>query len=149
MQKPPDTSTVLLIEDSIDDYDATVRGFTKAHFLNPIHWCVSGEDALSYLRREGEYATDWNSLTPGLILLDLNMPGLDGKKTLEILKQDQNLKHIPVVVLTTSADENDMTQCYKLGANTYIPKPVDFEGFVEVISGIKEYWFGTAILPSH
>ena len=97
----------------------------------------SGEEALRLLLK-GEYA---------LILLDVNMPGLDGKKTLAIIKQDQNLKKIPVVILTTSSDEKDVTQCYELGASTYIQKPVDFEGLVEAVSRIKDYWFGVALLP--
>jgi two-component system response regulator len=80
-------------------------------------------------------------------LLDLNMPGLDGRETLEIIKQDDTLKAIPVVVLTTSADSQDIDQCYKLGVSTYIQKPVSFEGLVEAMRTMKEYWFDVAILP--
>lgn len=137
---------ILLVEDNIDDYEATVRSFKQAHLDNPIHWCKSGKDALDYLRQEGKYAGT-NTARPGLVLLDLNMPGIDGRKTLAIVKQDKELRQIPIVVLTTSADEKDVAQCYELGASTYIQKPVNFDGLVEAISRIKEYWFGIALLP--
>ena len=145
--RQPDFPTILLVEDNTDDYDAATRSFKKAHLDNPVHWCKSGKDTLDYLRCAGKYANNPDLTKPGLILLDLNMPGLDGKKTLEILKQDKNLKRIPVVILTTSADESDVIQCYELGASTYIQKPVDFEGLVEAVSRIKDYWFGIALLP--
>jgi two-component system response regulator len=140
-------STILLVEDNIDDYEATARSFKEAHLDNPINWCKSGKEALEYLKREGKYANAPDSSRPGLILLDLNMPGIDGRKTLELVKQDQELRKIPIVILTTSSDEKDVEQCYKLGASTYIQKPVDFEGLVDAISRIKDYWFGIALLP--
>jgi len=80
-------------------------------------------------------------------LLDLNMPGLDGRRVLEIVKQDQGLRKMPMVVLTTSSDERDVTQCYQLGASTYIQKPVDFDGLIAAVVRIKDYWFGIALLP--
>jgi len=147
MQKQHDLPTILLVEDNVDDYEATIRSFKEAHLDNPIYWCKSGKDALDYLRHEGKYAAAPPSAMPGLMLLDLNMPGIDGRKTLALVKQDQHLKKIPVVVLTTSADEKDVTQCYELGASTYIQKPVDFEGLVEAVNRIKDYWFGIALLP--
>ena len=88
-------------------------------------------------------------MLPALILLDLNMPGIDGRKTLALLKQDQTLKKIPVVVLTTSADEKDIEQCYQMGASTYIQKPVDFASLLEAVGRIKDYWFGMALLPKN
>jgi len=146
MQKQHNVPNILLVEDNIDDYDATVRSFKQAHLDNPIQWCKSGKDALDYLQGKGKYA-DSTPERPGLVLLDLNMPGLDGKKTLALMKEDQHLKKIPVLILTPSADERDITQCYELGASTYIQKPVDFEGLVEAVSRIKDYWFGVALLP--
>jgi two-component system response regulator len=86
-------------------------------------------------------------MKPGIILLDLNMPGLDGRKTLEIIKRTQQLRSIPVVILTTSNDERDVQACYDLGANTYIQKPVDFDGLISAIKRLKEYWFEIALLP--
>lgn len=132
--------TILLVEDSVDDYNAAMRSFQKVRFNTPVHWCKSGQSALDYLR-EQQYDL------PCLILLDLNMPGLDGRKTLEIIKKDASLKRIPVVILTTSSDENDVKSCYELGASTYIQKPVDFEGLIGAVQRIKEYWFEIALLP--
>ncbi|HEU5047199.1 MAG TPA: response regulator [Rickettsiales bacterium] len=131
---------ILIVEDSEDDYDATRRAFTKANLHNPIVHAYSGEEALAYLRDE-------SNAKPGLILLDLNMPGMDGRKTLETIKQHKSLRHIPVVILTTSDDERDVTACYDLGANTYIQKPVDFDGLIDALKQLKEYWFEIALLP--
>ncbi|MET0155384.1 MAG: response regulator [Rickettsiales bacterium] len=142
--------TILLVEDSVDDYKATERSFRKNNFRNPLQWCKSGQDALDYLKHEGPYAPSSPSSakdTPALILLDLNMPGLDGKQTLASVKKDERLRKIPVVILTTSTDERDVEQCYSLGASTYIQKPVDFDGLIEAIKRLKEYWFGIAVLP--
>jgi len=147
MQPQPNLPTILLVEDNKDDYEATVRSFKEAHFDNPIHWCKGGKDALDYLKREGKYAGDATLARPALVLLDLNMPGIDGRKTLAVIKENQSLKKIPVVILTTSADERDIEQCYELGASTYIQKPVDFDGLVDAIGRIKDYWFGIALLP--
>jgi two-component system response regulator len=138
---------ILLVEDSADDYDATMRSFKKAHLNNPIHWCKNGKDALDYLKREGTYGQRPVSATPALILLDLNMAGLDGKKVLAIIKQDPALRRIPIIILTTSSDSRDVTQCYELGASTYIQKPVEFDGLITAVARIKDYWFGVALLP--
>lgn len=147
MQQQLNLPTVLLVEDNVDDYEATARSFKEAHLDNPIHWCKSGKDAMDYLKHEGKYASEVAVDKPGLVLLDLNMPGIDGRKALALIKQDSRLKKIPIVILTTSADENDIEQCYELGASTYIQKPVDFEGLVEAVGRIKDYWFGIALLP--
>lgn len=147
MPEPLNLATILLVEDNIDDYEAAVRSFKGAHLDNPVQWCRNGRDALDYLKHDGKFAGEPVGDRPALILLDLNMPGIDGRKTLALIKQDQALKKIPVIILTTSADERDIEQCYELGASTYIQKPVDFEGLVEAISRIKEYWFGIALLP--
>jgi CheY-like chemotaxis protein len=135
-----ESQPILIVEDSPDDFEATKRAFTKANLRNAIHRAESGEDALDYLRNGARQR-------PGLILLDLNMPGLDGRKTLEIIKRNRELKKIPVVILTTSNDERDVQACYELGANTYIQKPVDFDGLISAIRRLKEYWFEIALLP--
>jgi two-component system response regulator len=135
-----ESQPILIVEDSPDDFEATKRAFTRANLRNKIQRAESGEEALSYLRNE-------NNARPGIILLDLNMPGLDGRKTLEIIKQTNHLQSIPVVILTTSNDERDVEACYRLGANTYIQKPVDFDGLIAAIRRLKEYWFEIAILP--
>lgn len=138
--KPPKAQPILIVEDSVDDFEATKRAFGKVNLRNPIEHAACGEDALRYLRAA-------NSEKPGLVLLDLNMPGMDGRKTLEIIKQSQALKDIPVIILTTSNDERDVSACYALGANTYIQKPVDLDGLIAAIQRLKEYWFEIAILP--
>lgn len=145
MTRQPSLPTILLVEDSVDDYDAAVRSFKAAHLDNPVHWCNTGKDALDYLKHEGAHAAV--RALPALVLLDLNMPGIDGRKVLEIAKGDPGLKKIPIVVLTTSADERDVAQCYERGASTYIQKPVDFDGLIAAVSRIKDYWFGIALLP--
>lgn len=137
---------ILIVEDNEDDYEATERSFRRARFINPISWCRNGQDALDFLRREGAYAGQ-GEVTADLILLDLNMPGLDGRRVLEILKADERFKSIPVVILTTSSDSKDVEKCYELGASTYIQKPVDFQGLAEAVRTMKDYWFGIAILP--
>ncbi len=139
---------ILLVEDNEDDYEATLRSLKKNHFVNPVHWCKSGQDALDYLRHEGKYTTEQDVIRPDLVLLDLNMPGIDGRRVLTQIKQDDKLRSIPVVVLTTSADVKDVEQCYAIGASTYIQKPVSFERLTEAIRTMKDYWFNVALLPS-
>lgn len=138
---------ILLVEDNEDDYEATCRAFRKANLSNPVVWCKSGREALDFLKHEGPYKDASNRSGPGLVLLDLNMPGLDGRKTLEILKKDHALKRIPVIILTTSADQRDIDACYQTGANSYVQKPVSFDGLIDAIKRLKAYWFEIALLP--
>jgi two-component system response regulator len=148
MKQQPRLHTILLVEDNIDDYEAAIRSFKAAHLDNPVYWCKTGREALDYLKHEGAYAREPTAAMPALVLLDLNMPGMDGKKFLTIAKQDPELRKIPVIVLTTSGDERDVTECYELGASTYIQKPVDFDGLIGAVVRIKDYWFGVALLPA-
>ena len=148
MKQQPSLPTILLVEDSIDDYEAAMRSFKAAHLDNPVHWCKTGQEALDYLKHEGTYAHAPGAAKPALVLLDLNMPGIDGRKVLAIVKQDPALKKTPVVILTTSSAERDVTHCYELGASTYIQKPVDFDGLIAAVGRIKDYWFGIALLPA-
>lgn len=143
----PSIPNILLIEDNEDDYEAALRSLKKSHFLNPVHWCRSGQDGLDYLYGKGKYAASDATVRPYLILLDLNMPGIDGRQVLKQIKNDEALRSIPVVVLTTSNDAKDVEQCYQIGASTYIQKPVSFDGLTEAIRTMKDYWFGVAILP--
>jgi two-component system, response regulator len=138
---------ILIVEDNEDDFEATERSFRKAHFLNPISWCRSGQEALTFLHCQGEDSSRANPKAD-LILLDLNMPGMDGRRLLEIIKTEDDLKSISVVVLTTSNNDRDIDRCYALGASTYIQKPVSFEALVRAIQTMKDYWFGIALLPS-
>lgn len=130
---------ILLVEDSEDDYEAITRAFKKAQIHNPVYWCRSGQEALDFLRQEN-HATPNGIPRPGLILLDLNMPGLDGRKTLRMLKEDGELKHIPVAILSTSNDERNIKNCYQMGASLYVEKSVDFNAFVEDIRQLEKYW---------
>ncbi|MGI9500194.1 MAG: response regulator [Geminicoccaceae bacterium] len=143
------TQTILIVDDSDDDYDATVRALTKnTNLKNPIHRCEDGRESLDYLFRRGRYALPNAAPRPGIILLDLNMPGIDGRSVLDEIKHDEGLKSIPTIVMTNSDDEQDISACYEMGANTYIRKPLDLAGFFEAMARLKEYWFEIAVLPN-
>jgi CheY-like chemotaxis protein len=147
----PNSSTVsqpiLLVEDSPEDFEATLRAFRKSGLKNSIVRCEDGDQALDYLHRRGKYADPERSPRPGVILLDLNLPGTDGRQVLNEIKNSERLHDIPVVVLTTSADERDISACYRAGANSYIQKPVDIDGFMKAIERLNGYWFEVVILP--
>lgn len=138
---------ILLVEDSPEDVEATVRALRKAGLANPIHHCLDGDEALDYLRRRGKFSDPATAPRPGVVLLDLNLPGTDGREVLTEAKSDPELKSIPVIVLTTSADDRDISRCYEAGANSYIKKPVDIEGFMQAIRRLTDYWFEVVILP--
>jgi CheY-like chemotaxis protein len=148
MSKPAHELRILLVEDNPDDYEATERSFRRNNVANPLVWAKNGQDALDYLFRRGGHAGRDPEIMPCMVLLDLNMPGLSGHAVLEQIKRDDGLRRIPVLVLTTSADQRDIDRCYELGASTYIQKPVVFEKLVEAVGRIKDYWFEVAILPS-
>jgi CheY-like chemotaxis protein len=138
---------ILLVEDSPEDFEATVRAFNRSGLKNPIIHCEDGDSALDYLYRRGPYAGTDRSPRPGVILLDLNLPGTDGREVLQEIKRDDQLRHIPVIVLTTSTDERDVDACYQAGANSYIQKPVDMDGFIRAIERLNGYWFEVVVLP--
>lgn len=138
---------ILLVEDSPEDYEATVRAFNKSGLKNPIVRCDDGDSALDYLFRRGSYADPESSPRPGVILLDLNLPGTDGREVLQEIKRHEQLRHIPIIVLTTSTDERDVDACYQAGANSYIQKPVDMDGFIRAIERLNGYWFEVVVLP--
>ncbi len=141
------SETILLVEDSPDDALATQRAFKKAGLANPIRHCTDGDQALDYLFRRGEFTDAEANPLPGLILLDLNLPGTNGVEVLAQIKQDDTLSKIPVIVLTTSSDERDINDCYTNGANSYVVKPVDFPGFLEAIQRLTDFWFEIVVLP--
>lgn len=138
---------ILIVEDSPEDFETTVRGLTKAGLANPIFHCEDGDDALDFLRRQGKYTSGEDAPRPGIILLDLNLPGTDGREVLAEIKQDSNLKTIPVIVLTTSTDERDIETCYQSGANSYVHKPVGMDGFMQALQRLREYWFEIVVFP--
>lgn len=143
--------SLIIIEDNDDDYEATTRALKSASgfsMRNTIVRFDNGSGALEYLRREGKYSdVTPTPPRPGLILLDLNMPGISGQDVLIEIKSNEFLRDIPVVILTTSDNEKDVEECYKAGANTYIKKPVNIDNFFEAIKKLSEYWFELAILP--
>ena len=140
---------VLLVEDDPDDVEITKRAFLKGRIINPLYVVRDGEEAIEFLKHTGRYAMSERAPKPGLILLDLNMPRMDGREVLRIVKSDPALKRIPVVVLTTSNEEGDIFKCYDSGANTYMTKPVDFQKFIEAVITIGKYWFCFAETPKN
>lgn len=138
---------VLLVEDSPEDAEATQRALRRAGLAVPILRCATGDEALDFLARRGNYASPESAPRPGIILLDLNLPGTDGREVLQEIKSDAVLRHIPVVILTTSGDDRDIDACYRAGANSYIQKPVDTDGFLKAARRLTDYWFEVVILP--
>jgi len=138
---------VLFVEDSPEDFEATIRSLSKSGLTNPFVRCEDGDDALDYLYRRGLYTDPLAAPRPGMILLDLNLPGTDGRQVLAQIKQDENLRAIPVLVFTTSKHESDVRACYASGANSYIQKPVNLATFNSALKRLKEFWFEVAVLP--
>lgn len=135
---------ILLIEDSPSDASLTIKKLKTAKVVNNLHWIEDGETAMEFLRQEGEFA---NAPRPDLILLDLNLPAMDGREVLSEVKSDPNLKLIPVVILTTSAEEEDVLRAYNLNANCYLTKPVDINQFMNVVGLIEDFWLSVVKLP--
>jgi CheY-like chemotaxis protein len=140
-------AVILLAEDDPGDQELTRRALEQSLIRNELHIVEDGEEALNYLQRRGKYEDPASSPKPDLMLLDLNMPRMDGKQLLEQMRADPNLRRIPVVALTTSKQENDIIRTYDLGANSYIVKPVDMDQFVSAIKVLKDYWFQIVVLP--
>lgn len=136
---------ILLIEDSPSDANLTIREFSKAKIANNLHWVEDGEAAMEYLRREGTFT---QAPRPDLILLDLNLPKIDGREVLEAIKADPLLRLIPVVILTTSNDDEDILRSYNLNANCYVTKPIDIAQFIHVVQLINEFWLAAVKLPN-
>jgi CheY-like chemotaxis protein len=135
---------ILLVEDSSEDVELTKEALKEGKVSNILHVARDGVEALEFLGKKGKYSGE---KTPGLILLDLNLPKKSGHEVLSEIKQDEELKIIPVVILTTSESEADVLKTYKMHANCYITKPVDFNQFIKVVKSIEEYWFSIVRLP--
>jgi CheY-like chemotaxis protein len=144
-----DPITILIADDDEEDRVLTQEALADARLANDLRFVCDGQELIDYLRHEGKYAGGAEAPVPGIILLDLNMPKLDGREALGIIKSDPALKGIPVVVLTTSSAENDVVKSYELGVNSFIVKPVTFAGLVEVMRGFSRYWFEIVELPSN
>ena len=140
-----DVIDILLVEDNPADVRLTEEAMRDSKILNRMNVVHDGVEALAYLRREGKYS---NATRPDLILLDLNLPKKDGRELLSDIKNDDGLKSIPVVVLTTSDAHTDIVKSYDLHANCYITKPVELEKFMQIVRVIENFWFGIVKLPS-
>jgi CheY-like chemotaxis protein len=138
---------ILMADDDEDDRLMAKEAFTEVKLLNYFHTVENGEELMEYLYRRGKYADPAVSPRPGLILLDLNMPKKDGRQALKEIKADPSLRSIPIVVLTTSKAEEDILRSYDLGVNSFIIKPVTFEGLVDIMKTLTKYWFEIVELP--
>lgn len=135
---------ILLVEDNPGDVRLTQEAFKDGMLRNNLHVAMDGEQAMDFLYRRGQFP---DVPRPDLILLDLNLPKMNGREVLAAIKQDESLKRIPVVVLTTSQDEADITESYRQFASSYIVKPVSMEKFLKVVSSFKQYWLSVVKLP--
>jgi two-component system response regulator len=131
---------ILLVEDNPADAELALRALKKNNFLNPIHVVTDGAEALDFLFGTGKYSKRKNCRAPRLILLDLKLPKVSGLEVLKRVKEDATTKMTPVVVLTSSREEQDILESYKLGVNSYIVKPVDFEKFIDAVRSLSMYW---------
>lgn len=143
-----DSLVILLADDDEDDCMLVEEALLEAQISNPLNVVHDGKELLDYLYRRGPYADPETSPRPALILLDLNMPLMDGRKALWEIKKDPNLKNLPVVILTTSNSPADVDVVYASGASGFVTKPVRFEELVKVLKGLEKYWFGLVQLPA-
>ena len=138
---------LLVIEDSDEDFTALVRIANKTIANSSIYRCEDGEEALNFLYREEEYVDESTSPRPSLIVLDLNLPGIDGREVLATIKQDRDLQTIPVIIFSTSSNPKDIDACYRQGISGYIIKPMDTKLLEQLVKTFLAYWFGTVELP--
>ena len=138
---------ILLVEDNPDDVELTRLAFAEAGAPHRLHVLSDGAEAVDYLLRRGRHAAREAADLPALVLLDLNLPRLDGREVLQAIRADDATRCLPVVVLTTSAEPGDVDKAYALGANSYIQKPVEFERFVEVVRQVGRYWLAINLPP--
>ena len=138
---------ILLVEDNPDHAELTTKALQRGKLANRIHWVKDGEEAVHYLFHEGAYSNGSSAPKPGLILLDIRLPKVDGFEVLRRVKADPGLCSVPVVMLTTSDRGEEVAEAYRLGANSYITKPVRFAEFIEKIEAVEIYWLLTNKLP--
>jgi CheY-like chemotaxis protein len=144
MNKP---ARILLVEDNRMEVELTLDAFREARLLNTMHVAPNGQDALDYVFGRGKYADRAAYPLPNLVLLDLKLPGIDGFEVLRQIKGTPILKRLPVIILTSSKEEGDRALSYDIGANSYLVKPVSFEGFLGVVRQIEEYWLSLNVGP--
>ncbi len=146
MRMMSDVVDILLVEDNPGDVRLTREALKEAKVRNELHVATDGVEALAFLRREGPYK---KAVRPNLVLLDLNLPRKNGREVLAEMKEDTDLRRIPVVILTTSQAEQDIIKAYDLHVNCYINKPVDLDRFLQVVRSIEDFWLTLVILPPH
>ncbi|AWM32395.1 response regulator [Hymenobacter nivis] len=137
---------VLVVEDNAEDFTALNRAFRKHALQNPVLRCEDGDQALEYLQGYGQ-AAGWPQVLPAIVLLDLNLPGTDGRAVLEMVKNDPRLRSIPIIVFSTSSSASDIDTCYQLGANSYLTKTIQYGAMEEKIGVTIKYWLRAAELP--
>jgi CheY-like chemotaxis protein len=140
--------SLLIVEDSDEDFTALKRTINKVQVSYPVYRCEDGEEALDFLYRQGEYENKATSPRPALIILDLNLPGTDGREVLAAVKQDRELQTIPVVIFSTSSNPKDVEACYRHGVSGYIVKPMNLSQLQELVTTFIEYWFKAVRLPN-
>jgi len=140
-------ANILLVEDDREDQWLTRKAFESNHLVNELFIVDDGRKALDFLRNEGAYADSEEYPAPDIILLDLNLPRVDGRTVLKEIKSDPALRRIPVIILTTSAQEEDIIRSYDLGVNSFVSKPVGFEAFMKALAELGHYWLELVILP--
>jgi two-component system, response regulator len=138
---------ILLVEDNAADAEMTLRALRRNNLANKVHWVKDGEQALDFIFRKGAYASRDAAIMPKLVMLDIKMPKVDGIEVLRRIKADESTRTIPVVVMTSSNEERDVFETYRLGVNSYIVKPVQFESFLETVAKIGLYWVITNRVP--
>ena len=149
INKSKNNLSLLVVEDSEEDYATLLRIIRKLGFPHPIYHCLDGDEALDFLFQIGEFSHPEKAPRPTLILIDLNLPGTDGREVINQIKNDQKLKSIPVIVFSTSSNPQDIQVCYEYGVNSYMQKPVNLKTLSKSIEDFLAYWFETAILPDH
>lgn len=143
-----DSISILVADDNVDDCILMREAFFEAKLNNPLEYVHNGKELIDYLKREDKYESLKDKELPGLILLDLNMPKMDGREALKIIKSDPGLRLIPIVVFSTSKAQEDIYRSYDLGVNSFISKPLSFDDFINVIQTLGKYWFKIVKLPS-
>lgn len=145
--KPSKSIEILIADDDAEDRMIILDTLKESRLKNTIQYVENGEELMLYLQNDGKYSDKKKYPTPGIILLDLNMPKKDGREALKEIKADKNLKSIPIIILTTSKAEEDILKTYDLGVNSFITKPVTFSAMVEVMNTLKKYWLEIVELP--
>lgn len=140
----PEPIEILLAEDNPGDVKLTQKAFDEGQMVNNLHVVTDGAEAMTFLRQRDEYADEPR---PDIVLLDLNMPKMDGKEVLEAMQADPELRRIPVVVLTSSEAQEDVVKSYELSANAYLTKPVDFNGFLDIVDSLEQFWISVVKMP--